>query len=384
MDTMSVTKVFIYLDRLGANMQLLQRLVGNRPLWPVVKANGYGHGLEIVAHYLCGLGCRMLCVATVSEMIRLREAGVTTPLLLLSATLPGHSEAIVMYDCEPVLCGVEMLDALGREAEKRQRPLRVHLLVDTGMGRIGVQPDAVLAFLDRCDAYPALSVCGLMSHFPRAGETDQSFSLAQIKTFRQIVQQVAGRGIELCHMANSAAMFDLPGSFFDAVRPGISIYGLSPSDTIKNPEVQELQPVLEWKTQVTFLKEVPEGVGLSYSHSFHTKRPSLIATVPVGYGDGISRGLSNNVDFLVGGIRCPQVGRITMDQSLVDVTQLRGRVGLGDEVVLIGRQGDEEIRADELAERSGTINYEVVTGISDRINRCVVPQSGGNAAAEDA
>ena len=376
MDTMSLTKVFIHLDRLRANMQLLQRLAGDRPLWPAIKANGYGHGLEIVAGHLYGLGYRTLCVATVAEMVRLREAGVTARVLLLSATLPVHSEAIVTGGGEPVLCGGEMLEALGREAEKQQRSVRVHLMVDTGMGRIGIRPEAVVPFLDRCATFPALHVCGLMSHFPRADETDQSFSFSQIETFRRVVAQVAGSGIEVCHMANSAAVFDLPGSLFDVVRPGISIYGLVPSGTIRNPEVQGLRPVLEWKTQITFLKEVPEGAGLSYGHSFHTRRPSLIATVPVGYGDGLSRCLSNRVDFLVGGTRCPQVGRITMDQSLVDVTQLRGRVALGDEVVMIGRQGDEEITADELAERAGTINYEVVTGISERVCRCVISETG--------
>ena len=173
-------------------------------------------------------------------------------------------------------------------------------------------------------------------------------------------------------MANSAAILDLPGARFDAVRPGIAMYGLPPSAQIASPQVQRLQPVLEWKTRITFLKEVPAGTGISYGHAFHTKRPSLIATLPVGYGDGLSRNLSNQLEVLAGGRRCPQVGRITMDQSLVDVTTLRGRVALGDEVVIIGRQGGEEITADELAGRLGTINYEVVTAISQRVPRIVV------------
>lgn len=173
-------------------------------------------------------------------------------------------------------------------------------------------------------------------------------------------------------MANSAAIFDLPGAGFDAVRPGIAIYGLPPSREIVNPRVAELRPVLEWKTRITFLKEVAAGTGLSYGHRFHTQRASLIATLPVGYGDGLSRSLTNNLEVLVHGVRCPQVGCITMDQSLVDVTLLRGKVALGDEVVLIGRQGDEEVTADELAERLGTINYEIVTGIAQRVPRVEV------------
>jgi alanine racemase len=170
-------------------------------------------------------------------------------------------------------------------------------------------------------------------------------------------------------MANSAAIFDLPGARFDAVRPGIAIYGLAPSSEILNPRVSELKPVLEWKSRITFLKEVPAGTGLSYGHIFHTQQPSLIATIPVGYGDGLSRSLSNNFEVLVRGRRCQQVGHITMDQSLVDVTALRGQVELGDEVVLIGQQQQERVTADELAGKLGTINYEIVTGIAQRVTR---------------
>jgi len=170
-------------------------------------------------------------------------------------------------------------------------------------------------------------------------------------------------------MANSAAILDLPEAGFDAARPGIAIYGLRPSPTIQNPEVDLLKPVLEWKSRITFLKEVPAATGLSYGHMYKTERPSLIATVPVGYGDGLSRNLSGKIDFLVGGLRCPQVGRITMDMSLVDVTSLRGHVALGDEVVIIGVQQAAEITADELAEKLGTINYEIVTAISRRVPR---------------
>jgi alanine racemase len=173
-------------------------------------------------------------------------------------------------------------------------------------------------------------------------------------------------------MANSAALFDIPASHFEAVRPGIALYGLRPSSTIANPFANRLKPVLQWKTQITFLKEVPAGVGLSYGHAIHTENPSVIATVPVGYGDGLQRNLSNRLEVLVRGARCPQIGRITMDMSLIDVTTLRGRVMLGDEVVIIGRQGTEEITADEMAAKLGTINYEIVTSISHRVPRLAV------------
>ena len=367
-----LTRAYIHLDRLTHNVRLLQELVGRRPLWPAIKANGYGHGIEIVARHLVELGYDTLCVAHISEAITLAEAGIDATFLLLSATLPEQSEAIIRHGCEPAVCTLEMVEALAREAEKLGRRVSVHLMVDTGMGRIGIRPDEVPAFFARFSAFPMLRVRGLMSHFPCADKKDKTLSLEQIERFQRLVEEAKSWGIEVRHMANSAAILDLPGSYFDAVRPGIAIYGLPPSKEIVNPRVRELKPVFEWKTQITFLKEVPANTGLSYGHIFQTKKPSLIATVPVGYGDGLNRNLSNNFELLVCGIRCPQVGRITMDQSLIDVTALRGRVETGDEVVIIGRQGKEEVTVDELAEKLGTINYEVVTCVANRVPRVVV------------
>jgi alanine racemase len=371
-----LTKAYIHLDHLSHNMHLLQGLVGKRPLWPAIKANAYGHGIEIVAHHLVGLGYNTLCVAHVTEAIALIEAGIDASLVLLSATLPEHSEAIVEYGCEPVVCTVEMIEALAHDAENLGQAVSVHIKVDTGMGRIGIRPEEVPALLEQCRAFPMLRVRGLMSHFPCADKADKTLSLQQIEHFRELAESTSTCGIEVRHLANSAAILDLPDSYFDTVRPGIAIYGLRPSGEIANPLVNELKPVLEWKTKITFLKEVPAGTGLSYGHIFHTGQPSHIATIPVGYGDGLSRTLSNNLDVLVRGVRCPLVGRITMDQSLVDVTRLRGEVETGDEVVIIGRQGSEEVTADELADRLGTINYEVVTCITNRVPRVPVRNTG--------
>jgi alanine racemase len=309
----------------------------------------------------------------------LLDAGVRATFITLSATLPEHAEALVASGCEPVVCTTEMVDMLSNEADRAQREVRVHLKVDTGMGRIGILPREVPGFLAHCRTLPWLRIRGLMSHFPRADEANKAYSLAQLERFQTMVEATRSQGIEVRHIANSAAIFDLPDSHFDAVRPGIAVYGLCPSAEIVNPRVRELRPVLHWKTRITFLKEVPAGIGLSYGHAFHTERPSLIATVPLGYGDGFARRLSNNCNLLVRGVRCPQVGRITMDQSLIDVTALQGRVALGDEVVIIGRQEDEEITADELAERLGTINYEITTAIAHRVPRVAVgARSGGD------
>jgi len=209
----------------------------------------------------------------------------------------------------------------------------------------------------------------LMSHFPRADEADKTYSRQQLERFRELRDETRDQGIEVYHLANSAAIFDLPGSHLDAVRPGIALYGLPPSAGVVNPRVAELRPALEWTSRITFLKEVPAGVGLSYGHSYRTRRPSRVATLRVGYGDGLPRVLSNRMEVLVRGRRCPQIGTITMDQTLIDVTALAGHVAEGDEAVLIGRQGDEEITADDLAQKLGTINYEVVTNIAERVPR---------------
>ena len=368
-ETRHLSRVHIHLDRLSHNLRLLQNLVGARPMWPAIKANGYGHGIELVARHLLESGYDTLCVAHVGEAAALVDAGLHANYLLLSASLPEHSEAIVAYGCEPAVCTTEMVESLAAEAEKAGRQISVHLMVDTGMGRIGVTPSEVRSFLARCQALPGLRVRGLMSHFPCADEKDKTLSHEQIRQFQDLATLARSNGVEICHLANSAGILDLPDSYFDAVRPGIAIYGLRPSREIASPLVNELRPVLEWKTRITMLKEVPGGVGLSYGHSFHTTRPSLIATIPLGYGDGLDRNLSNRFEVLVGGQRCPQVGRITMDQSLLDVTRLRGQVGLGSEVVIIGRQGEAEIGADELADKLGTINYEIVTGIAHRVAR---------------
>jgi len=367
-----LTRVYLHLGRLTHNMLLLQQLVGGRPLWPCIKANAYGHGAGIIAGHLQRLGYDTFGVADVEEAAALIDSGQKATFVVLSAMLPEHAEALVYYNCQPVVCTQEMLEALAQEAKKQKKCISIHVKVDTGMGRIGISPDQVQDFLDRSRACPSLHVRSVMSHFPCADEADKTFSRNQIDAFNRVVEHSRVYGVKTFHMANSAAIFDLPDSYFDAARPGIAIYGLPPSHAIKNPRVNELQPVLEWKSRITFLKEVPPGTGLSYGHAFTTQHSSLIATIPAGYGDGLSRNLSNNVDFLVGGRRCPQVGRITMDMTLVDVSALRGEVELGDEVVIIGAQGDEKVTVDELAETLNTINYEIVTGISHRVPRIVV------------
>jgi alanine racemase len=364
-----LTHAVLHLDRLDNNLRVLAECAGHSTLWPVIKANAYGHGIQLVARHLYQRGYKTLCVADVSEAILIEAAGVQATAVLLSPGLPAQSEPIVARGCEPAVSTLEMVDALAQEARRQRRRVAIHVMVDTGMGRDGFQPAILPAVLAHCGKHPEVTVRGLMSHFPCADEADKTPSLASIAQFESLFKVTRDFAIPLRHMANSAAIFDLPAAHYDAVRPGIAMYGLLPSSTIVNPRIRELQPVLEWKSRITVLKEVPAGTGLSYGHSFRTRQASLIATVPVGYGDGLSRNLSGRMEMLVCGIRCPQVARITMDQCLLDVTSLRGKVRLGDEVVIIGRQGDLEITADELAGKLGTINYEIVTAIAQRVPR---------------
>ncbi len=366
------TRAYVHLARLTRNMRLLQGLAGERPMWPAIKADAYGHGAELVARHLSALGYDTLCVAHVGEALALLDAGVAARFMTLSAPLPQHAELFVAHDIEPAVCTVAMIDALASAAERAGRSVRVHVKVDTGMGRIGISPADTVAFLEHCRTRPRIEVQGVMSHFARADEADKRSAVSQLEIFRGVMQAAGGFGIRYFHLANSAGIFDVPDARLDAVRPGISIYGLKPSPTMLNPRCSELEPVLELRTRVTFLKEVPQGVGLSYGHAYHTRVPSLIATLPIGYGDGLSRRLSNNLDVLIHGTRCPQVGRITMDQTLIDVTRLRGHVAAGDEVVVIGRQGEQSVTADELAARLGTINYEIVTSLAARVPRIAV------------
>ncbi|MGI9592735.1 MAG: alanine racemase, partial [Myxococcota bacterium] len=285
------TQARIHLDHLTHNMSLLQELVGDAQLWPAIKANAYGHDARVIARHLVARGHDTLCVSYPQEAVELLESGVRARFLVMAPSLPEQSECIVAHDLEPVVCTTEALASLGHAAARAGRTLAVHVKVDTGMGRVGIRPEEVPDFLARCREHEALRVKGLMSHFARAGEADKRFSQEQIEAFEHVRSATGGAGIAFHHFANSAAVFDLPESHLDAARPGIAIYGLRPSDTLRNPRVSELRPVLEWCTRITFLKEVPAGTGLSYSHEFRATRPTLVATLPLGYGDGLTRRL---------------------------------------------------------------------------------------------
>lgn len=367
-----LTKAYIHLDRLTHNMEIIATQAGSRPIFPAIKANAYGHDATLVGKHLVKLGYTTLCVAHISEAAQLIANGVDAKFIILAPTLPENSEYIVEHGFQPVVTTREQVSALGWAAVQMNSKVAIHIKVDTGMGRMGITPEEVEDFLLFCSNFPELQVAGVCSHFPCADEEDVSFARGQISKLTQIKEQVQSFKVPLFHIANSAGIFALPESHGDAVRPGISIYGLRPSPAMTSPILDKLKPVMQLTSRITFIKDVPEGTGISYGHSYRTKKQATIATIPLGYGDGISRLLSNKLEVLVGGVRCPQVGRICMDQCMIDVSNVRDSVQLGDEVVIIGEQGNQKITADELAAKLGTINYEIVTAIAHRVPRVAV------------
>ena len=336
-----------------------------------VKADAYGHGATPVSQALLSAGAEMLAVATVAEGAELRAAGIQAPILVLSATLPEQAQAMLEHDLRPVVCTVEFAQAMSAAAASRGVEAVVHVKVDTGMGRVGVPDDRAVPFVRGIAGLPALSIEGICTHFAVAGRADKSYTLGQLERYTRVVDALdrVGVHIPVRHTANSAAILDIPTSHFNAVRPGMVLYGCygSPQES-RTPSLRE---ALTLKARVTFIKDVPIGTSISYGRTFVTERPSRIATLPIGYGDGFDRRFSNNTDVLLHGRRAPLVGRVCMDQCMVDVTDLPG-VQVGDEAVLYGRQEQECISIEDAARQANSIPHVILCNIGRRVPRVYV------------
>jgi alanine racemase len=357
------------LSRVRRNVKALRALTSPEVRhMAVVKADGYGHGAVPVARAALDSGAEWLGVALVEEGVELRRAGLAAPILVLGAAFPEEAAEAVGSDLRVAVCGRETPLALDRAGAAQGRTAVVHVKVDTGMGRLGVAPAEAVAYVEWLAGLPHVRVEGLFSHFSAADEADLSFSRAQLAAFGQVVQALDARGRRppLCHMANTAAVMALPESHLDLVRTGIGIYGLHPSP--ETPPAALLEPAMSLRTRIAHVKEVPPGTPLSYGRTFVVQRPSRIATLPVGYGDGYPRLLSNRGRVLVGGQPVPLVGRVCMDLVLADVTGAPG-AREGDEAVLFGRQGEARIGADDLARLVGTIHYEITCNVGKRVPR---------------
>ena len=354
------TRVDVDLDAIRQNVRLLKPDASE--LMAVVKADGYGHGAVQVAGAALGAGATWLGVALVEEGVELRAAGIDAPILVLSEFPPGSEHAALVARLTPSLYSEEGLARLSRAAEGE--PVPVHVKVDTGMHRVGVHPaeDAV-AFVMRV-AEAGLVLDGFWTHFARS-EEDEVATKEQLTRFLSVADQVRASGQQprLLHAANTGATIRHPESHLDLVRAGIGIYGLQPAPGVG----AGLRPALTWRSAVTLVKRLEAGDRVSYGHGYELDKPAWIATVPLGYADGYPRVLSSRADVLIRGRRCRVAGSVTMDQVMVDCGDLEPATG--DEVVLLGTQGDETVSAWELAGLTSTVSYEIVTRIGDRVPR---------------
>ena len=359
----------IDLAALRWNLRQVRAKVGAQvKILSMVKANGYGHGAPVVACALAEEGSDAFGVATLEEGVELRQAGIRTPILVVAGIFLDQLDQFFGNHLTPVVHELDGMQRLEAAVRNRGKTLDVHVKIDTGMGRIGFPANEMNGWLDELKKLKALRLQGMFSHFSTAENVAGDYTHTQLVTFSNLVQRLRAEGIAppLVHLANSAATITLPAAYFDMVRPGIMLYGIYPSAAMANQI--ELKPVLSWQTRIVQLKKVSAGTSISYGQTFVTGRESLIATLPVGYADGYSRLLSNRGAALVRGERAPVVGRVCMDLTMLDVTAI-ANVQQGDEVVLLGRQGDAEISADEMAGWANTISYEVLTSIAARVPR---------------
>ena len=365
----SPTFAEIDLNAFSHNLKQVRLKVGkDRKIISIIKADAYGHGAVEIAKRASVSGADMFGVSTVGEGIELSEAKIESPILLLGGCSKGDAEWIVSYNLKSIIYSFDAVLSLSKEAERQGKIADVHIKVDTGMGRIGIQSDEVMGLVKKVSSLKNIKIEGILTHFATAYEVDREFTGRQIKTFKAVIDELkkSGFSFSFMHASNSAAIVNYPESYFNTVRPGIILYGSTPFDFPVEDFL--IKPVMSWKTSIVHLHNTPEKTGISYGRRFVTKRDSIIATIPVGYADGYSRSLSNKVQVLVGGRRVNQIGTICMDMCMIDVTDLPD-VKVGDDVVLLGRQGDEEIKVEELASIAGTISYEIFCSIGRRVRR---------------
>ncbi|MHC2994324.1 MAG: alanine racemase [Candidatus Atribacteria bacterium] len=354
------TWVEISLDAIAQNVKNIKKLIGKeRELMVVVKGNAYGHDAWEVSSVALKYGATRLAVARIEEGIFLRKAGITVPLLVLGLTLEEQVKLMLSHNITPTVCRLEIIRKISQIAIKMKRIAKIHLKVDTGMGRLGIFPQDVLGFVKKVITMENVEVEGIFTHFSVADEKDKTYTENQFKKFIDVIKNLEIKGIKIPikHVGNSATLLDLPHMWLDMVRPGISVYGQYPSIEVK--KTINLKPAQEFKTKIVSLKELPPGKSISYGRTYITKKRMVVASLPAGYADGYNRLLSNQGEVLVRGKRVPIIGRVCMDQCIIDVTNLP-QVKIGDEIALWGRQGDEIITVEEIAQKIGTINYEVL------------------------
>ncbi len=353
----------IDLTKLKRNYEKIREIVGRRNIICVVKADAYGHGVVEVSKALEKEGTYAFAVASMEEAINLRENGIKAKILVL-----GYIDPKTLNIAPNLNISVSMFDKSFIKRLKEytgERPVKIHIDVDTGMGRLGILPGEVVYAVDAIKKIRNVEFEGIYTHFSSA-DSDSEYTKKQLLIFNKVLSKLKDERClpPIIHSSNSSAILNAPNSFFNAVRPGLLLYGISPLKA----SVEGFEPVLSFKTRIIFSRKIPEKASIGYEKTFTTTKPSLLATIPVGYADGLPRSLSNVGEVLVKGMRAKIVGNISMDLSVLDVTGFPF-IHPGNEVVIIGKQGNDEITASEIAEKVGTIDYEIVTRIGKRVKR---------------
>ncbi|MEG1002582.1 MAG: alanine racemase [Clostridium sp.] len=363
----------IDLNKLENNMRRIKELAGDKEVVAVVKADAYGHGAVNVAPVFLKSGASKLAVAVIAEAMELRNAGIKAPIMILGYTPLDLYDELINNDIEQTVYDLEYAKKLSERALKIDKKAKIHIAVDTGMGRIGFMPNetSVKEVIAICNL-EGLEVCGLFTHFSTADEEDKTYTEEQFKKLKDFDESLKENGINISfkHASNSGAIIDLPDTYLDGVRAGIILYGYYPSNEVDKNRL-ELEPAFTLKTTVAHVKTLEKDMYVSYGRTFKTERKSIIATLPIGYADGYLRLLSGKVKVIINGKFAEVVGRICMDQCMIDVTDIEG-VKVGDEVILLGEEGNLKFNADDIAEAIGTINYEVLCMIRHRVPRIYI------------
>ena len=363
------------LDKLAHNMREIRRVAKSENIIAVVKADAYGHGAIDVAPVLLQNGANRLAVAVQSEAVELRRSGIECPIMILGFTPPNLIDNLLKYDIEQTVFSYEFAKQLSKMAKKKNKIAKIHIAVDTGMGRIGFLPnDESAEEVYNISRLSNIIIEGMFCHFSCADEKDKTYTYDQVKKYDDFYEKLKAKKvyIKMRHIANSAAIIDLPETHYEAVRPGIIIYGYYPSSEV-NKENINLKPVMTLKTNIVHIKTLPPGEYVSYGRKYKTEKESVIATLPIGYADGYTRLLFQKGKVILRGEFAPVIGRICMDQCMIDVTSIQG-VKIGDEVILIGEDENNKFTADTVAELIGTINYEVVCMIGKRVPRVYISE----------
>ena len=357
----------IDLDAIRHNLEIVSHIVkGDTRILGVVKADAYGHGIKEVSKAIVDY-VDYFGVASLDEARVLREIGIKKPILVIGAILPQEAEGVLKFNVIQTVSDLGIPRKLSKLATAKNKKIKVHVKIDTGMGRIGFWHEEAVEFIKKIASLKNIIIDGIFTHFPDA-EADKIFTHNQIKNFKRLIENLWANDIYIPvkHTANSMALVDFKDSHMNMVRPGLMMYGIYPKQSLMKNIL--LKPALTLKTKITYVKSVPKGRSISYGMTYVTKKPTKIATIPVGYGDGYSRYFSNKAHVLIRGARCPIAGRVCMDMCMVEVGHLKN-VKVGEDVILIGSQAGEIIRAEELAKLINTIPYEVLCNIGRRVPR---------------